>query len=480
MELYSKSDEWRFIELGKKENLPKESYRSYLRRDYARILHSGAFRRLQGKTQLFPGDESDFFRNRLTHSLEVAQIGYDLAVKLNNTDKNLKKNKLKVNPEICEIAGLIHDLGHPPFGHNGERALDDCMKDYGGFEGNAQTLRILLKLEKKERYFKKSESMNEPYIFDVEKDERVGLNLSSRVLASCLKYDNEIKFKRKESDFLQKGYYKSESEQISKIKSNVLDGRKVRENFKTIECAIMDIADDIAYSTYDLEDSLKAGFLTPYDFLSASDDIIDYIVGKCNKKYSSEQIRNEIAEVFGGILVPFIEKQKKIDKRSKNYISESLKNFIDPYDASINLSSDGYFRNEFTSYLVNMLMNGAEVEINEEYPQLSLVKLNEKKRMQVDILKHFTFRSIINSSKLKVAEFRGYDIVKSIFKALVNSKKDGYKLLPEDYQMLFNMIDEREQNRVIADFIAGMTDRYALEFYSRLFSENPQTIFKPL
>jgi dGTPase len=115
-----------------------------LTQNYARVLHSPAFRRLQNKTQLFPGYESDFFRNRLTHSLEVAQIAKTIAHKLKK-----EYPELDLEPDVCEIAGLMHDLGHPPFGHNGEMALDECMSQDGGFEGNAQTLRIITRLEKK-------------------------------------------------------------------------------------------------------------------------------------------------------------------------------------------------------------------------------------------------------------------------------------------------------------------------------------------
>lgn len=478
MNLYTLGDSWRFIELEKKENLNIELYRTQIRRDYARILHSGAFRRLQGKTQLFPGDELDFFRNRLTHSLEVGQISYDLAIKLNKTNKELKSNKLVINPEICEVAGLIHDLGHPPFGHNGEKALDDCMKSAGGFEGNAQTLRILLKLEKKERQVHTVDNQDRHYLFDQGKDCRTGLNLSARVVLSALKYDTLIKLKRDPNDRIIKGYYKTEKEQIAELKKRVLGTDKVKEGFKTIECSIMDVADDIAYSTYDLEDSFKAGFLNPFDFLTADEDMLEYISENCENKTSKDTIRNEIAEIFGGIIFPFIEEQKKIDRRnSANYISKSFNNFINPIEASNNLASDGYMRTEFTSYLVNQFMNGARVEMNKQFPQLSKVYLDEKTRLQVDILKHFTFKSIISSSRLKIAEFRGYDIVKQIFKALVD--KDGFKLLPEDFQKIYKNIDESEQYRVIADFISGMTDRYALEFYCRLFSENAQSIFKP-
>ncbi|UIL26860.1 dNTP triphosphohydrolase [Rhizobium leguminosarum] len=124
-----------------------ESWRPPFVRDFGRIIHSASFRRLQGKTQVFPGHESDFFRNRLTHSLEVAQIAEGIADRLNEVFADKLGDK-KIDSRLCAAAGLVHDIGHPPFGHNGERALDDKMKLYGGFEGNAQTLRILSRLEK--------------------------------------------------------------------------------------------------------------------------------------------------------------------------------------------------------------------------------------------------------------------------------------------------------------------------------------------
>lgn len=144
--LYGKNCTKRQIEKPKPDN---SKSRSPYRRDYARLIHSPSFRRLQGKTQLYPGHESDFFRNRLTHSLEVAQIAKGIALRLNFEEPFLQANP--IDCDLVEFAALAHDLGHPPFGHNGERALDDCMKQWGGFEGNAQTLRILTVMEKKKR-----------------------------------------------------------------------------------------------------------------------------------------------------------------------------------------------------------------------------------------------------------------------------------------------------------------------------------------
>src|SRR5690606_8743936 len=129
--IYSKQDFARELEEAEK----ADEGRSAFRRDFCRLLHSPSFRRLQGKTQLFPSDESDFFRNRLTHSLEVAQIAKGIAQNLNSKIEFFKKNPIDL--DLVEFAGIAHDLGHPPFGHNGEKALDDKMKDFGGFEGNA-------------------------------------------------------------------------------------------------------------------------------------------------------------------------------------------------------------------------------------------------------------------------------------------------------------------------------------------------------
>ena len=223
----------------------ERAYRRPARRDYARLIHCPAFRRLQGKTQLFPGVESDFFRNRLTHSLEVAQIAKSIALKLNCDSPYFQRHPLDL--DLVETAALAHDLGHPPFGHNGEEALDSCMRRAGGFEGNAQTLRILARLEKKK-----------PAAIASKVDERVGLDLTCRTLASVLKYDRHIPFERTD-DGVVKGYYDSERELVERIKKAVL-GRRVAPDgtFKTIECGIMDLADDIAYSTYDLEDAFKA------------------------------------------------------------------------------------------------------------------------------------------------------------------------------------------------------------------------------
>jgi len=446
------------------------SYRSEYRRDYARIMHSPSFRRLENKTQLFPGRESDFFRNRLTHSLEVAQIAKSIAYKLN---KELG-NEL-ILPDVCEIAGLIHDIGHPPFGHNGEKALDDCMKDCGGFEGNAQTIHVITRLEKKEA------PQNNTAFTDKGDDVRCGLNLTARSIASALKYNAAIPVFRDVGAELVKGYYLSDKPIIDIVKEKLV-GDSSGDSFKTIECSIMDIADDIAYSTYDIEDAFKAGFLTPYEMMAAQDGIYEQISKKLEKDHIAigvEECRGIVIALFNDVWQDMIEIQKGIATDDANFENKTVLNFINSYVYSKQMASDGYLRTKFTSFLISRFVNGLSIELNEQCPLLSSVQIDNQIEKEINILKHFAFVCLISSSRLKVVENRGYEIISKTFMKLASN--DGFKLLPEDFQQLYHQATTDEgKRRVICDFIAGMTDRYALEFYGRLFSENPQTIFKPL
>lgn len=185
--LYSEKDKARRYETANTQDLSRSAFR----RDYARLLHSPAFRRLQGKTQLYPGHESDFFRNRLTHSLEVAQIAKGIAQKINYEVDYFKENP--IDTDLVEFAALAHDLGHPPFGHNGELALDDCMASFGGFEGNAQTLRILAVTEKKVTLNGEGESVSRAGV-----DQRLGLDPTYPISRGCLKVRPTNPSKKKE------------------------------------------------------------------------------------------------------------------------------------------------------------------------------------------------------------------------------------------------------------------------------------------
>ena len=191
-------------------------FRTHYQRDRDRIIHSTAFRRLKHKTQVFVNTSSDHFRTRITHSIEVSQIARTLG------------KIFKLNEDLCETLSLAHDLGHPPFGHAGEKALDTCMKNFGGFDHNIQTLRIVTILEKK--YYKFN-----------------GLNLTLETLDGLIKHNGPILNKDKYENILGKNIFKNK---INYIKS------------PSLEAQLSSISDDIAYNSHDLEDGLNAGFFS--------------------------------------------------------------------------------------------------------------------------------------------------------------------------------------------------------------------------
>jgi dGTPase len=497
MSLYSsKFDEKRFIKEPVYDELPNESYRTNFRKDFARLIHCPSFRRLSGKTQLYPGKESDFFRNRLSHSLEVAQIAKSIAIKINHSYELRKGKPFDLDTDLVEFAALAHDIGHPPFGHQGEHALDQCMLSYGGFEGNAQTFRIIAKIEKKFLI----DAENAPYGINNEKtDIRTGLNLCTRTLASVLKYDKIIP-KTKEQRLKKlplkyaykvlpvKGYYDSEKGMVSKLKENILRGKSLPNGikFKTIECSIMDLADDIAYSTYDLEDGLKGGFYHPLDIIFSKDKLLEKVSEEVSRKLdrsiSTSDIRDNFIEIFDRWLNP-----KNLDAQLKELYeaqmsSSSILYYLmqQPYKTSKQMSKDGYSRVSLTSYLVGRFIRGIRVEVNRDFPALSRVYFDDDTLLMVEILKTFNYESMILSPRLRVAEFRGKEIVRQIFESLSDYKNKGYQLMPKDYQDLYLSVKTNEKPRIICDFIAGMTDRYCIEFYGRLKSEDPETIFKPI
>ncbi len=447
----------------------KEPGRSAYRKDYARLLHAPAFRRLQGKTQLFPGSESDFFRNRLTHSLEVAQIAAGIAETLNATQPELIPDPIDI--DLVQFAAIAHDLGHPPFGHNGEHALDQMMKEYGGFEGNAQTLRILTSTEKK--LVKIGNDLTSVF----------GLDLTFRTLASVLKYDSPIQEVRKKTASLSKGYYMSESALVKKIKSNVAPN--VEGKFKTLECAIMDLADDIAYSTYDLEDSLHAGFVSQISLLEAL--------------FNVEKIRKDVLRKTNVALAeqgyPEIDEREMLERALTIFDLSSLANMFeskdDVYDSKLktglaavkvysfdqHLTKDVLLRTKFTADRIGRLINAVKFVYNKEHPALSTVKLDRGALLDVEILKHLNFELVIRSPRLAVVEYRGKDIVTDLFKAVISS--DGHLLSGPwkgEYQ---NSPTKHQKYRVACDFISGMTDTYAVEFHNSLFG-NGKNLYKPI
>jgi dGTPase len=234
----------------------------------------------------------------------------------------------------------------------------------------------------------------------------------------------------------------------------------------------MDLADDIAYSTYDLEDSLKAKFLTPLEILSLGEDFRSKVATEVSKavkyKFTEDDVLEELIKIFGEVV-----------EESSDSIVELTK-VVNAYQRSEEIATSGYARIALTSQLVGDFISGVEFEYNDELPVLSKASLNKETLRQVETLKRLTYNAMILSPRLRVAEYRGSEIVGAIFEALTEPK--GRYLLPNDVQLLFDRFDgcQNKKMRVICDFIACMTDSYAIEFYARLKSENARTIFKPL
>lgn len=510
IEFYLNTDFDREVEIA---DDPIEPYRSGFRRDYARIIHSAAFRRLQGKTQLFPGDESDFFRNRLTHSLEVAQIAKSIAIRLNYQLSQNGYERASIDTDLVELAALAHDLGHPPFGHTGEAALDDCMKSFGGFEGNAQTLRILAKLEKRQTEPTGDDAV-EFVEFQDRRDLRRGLNLCYRSLAATLKYDKRIPIHRDASASLSKGYYHTEADLVSRIKESV-NRNGLEGEFKTVEMQIMDLADDIAYSTYDLEDALKAGFASPLDLLSKINDN-EISISVTQKLFKSrndreynlfnpseadkeifEELRSRAAQVILDMLQDYL--GRAVASLEEQYANADMSAAdiwaIEAARADIvatlavkletiskSVANNGYVRTKFSSYLIGKRMKEINIEINELEPALSLVDVPENIRFEIDVLKHMTFELHVKSPRLRLLESRGKQVVKELFECF--DGEHGGELLPIDWRQRLTALNdfpdkETHRKRLICDYIAGMTDAYALDMYSRLKSANPSVLFRP-
>ena len=496
--MYTNNDRKRHyleLEYDPREHDPTE-YRTEFRRDLARVIRSHSFRRLVGKTQLFPNNESDFFRNRLTHSLEVAQIAKSISLKINRTldEKEIDKD-IRIDLDLVELSGLAHDIGHPPFGHQGEEILAEKMRNHGGFEGNAQTLRILSKIEKK--IIRPDGLLGHGGFNKKGDDYRGGMNLTSRSLASILKYDfnikENIKHSKDKNKIVFKGYYDEEAELVKWIKKSVSGEYKIK-NFKTIECQIMDIADDITYSTYDLEDAFKAGFISPIDMLiqdtffyeGISKEVNDLIQNNefadKSEKITPDSIKDIISDLFKFMFQLPLEIEG-VENLNRNDISGEEYSFLkNQYTTRYNdlITKNGYTRAHFSSQLIKHTISGINFELNEDKPVFSKIWLDTSDLIRVEVLKRIAFKTQILSPKLQAQELRGKRIVGEIFDYLLPNGNNPPKLLPDDFKIIYLQKPgiETHQYRTICDYIACMTDRYAMEFYGRITSENPSSIFK--
>jgi dGTPase len=451
--------------------------------------------------------------------LEVAQIAKAIANRLNNTSRYFKGPEQTIDLDLVEFAALGHDLGHPPFGHIGEAALDELMQEAGGFEGNAQSLRIISKLEKKELSTLGRSDISAsggPIIVDGI-DRRLGLNVTFRATASVLKYDSLIPESAsfREAPGVQKGYYSVDTELVSEIRRRVLGNaaETQKANFKTIECSIMDVADDIAYSTYDLEDVLKSGLVDPMQILVRGEDesLMGEIAERVNEGLKKEYPTKDLAElewsdcqfilleVFRSMFMSTSSEARAIRQERKELarqVKDDPDSWGDPPEVIIEyweryrraaaigetaeeLANNGYARCRFTSSLIEQAVKSIYVVPSEIHPALHQVRLDVEEFKRVEVLKRLNFRLVISSPYLRMIEYRGRQIIRRIFAALTS--EEGSRLTPVDFQVAFDGVAKAaDKKRVVCDFIAGMTDWYALEFYDRLRSSSAATIYKPI
>ena len=353
---------------------PENSIRNPYQRDRDRIIHSTSFRRLKHKTQVFVNTEGDHYRTRLTHSMEVSQIARTLA------------RALGLNEDLSETLSLSHDLGHTPFGHAGETILNMCMKKYGGFDHNIQTLRIVTLLENK--YYK-----------------FYGLNLTIETLDGLIKHNGPIK---------NLTFYK-------KILRKNLFNKKINfSSFPSLESQIAAISDDIAYNNHDVEDGLRAGLFTIQEFSS-----IPFVSKLINKHLKN--IKNFRREII-------------ISQIVRDLINLMVMDVIDTTNKNLKKSNPQ--------------------SVNDIYKQDHLIVDFSKKMKKADKqIKDFLRSNMYNHKKVIVNTNQGKKIIKDLFIYLL---KNHRKYISRE------SIKNEKKERAIADFIAGMTDRYAINLHSKI------------
>jgi dGTPase len=354
------------------------AYRSEFQRDRDRIIHSTAFRRLEYKTQVFVNHEGDLFRTRLTHSIEVAQIARSMA------------RTLKLNEDLTEAIALAHDLGHTPFGHAGQDALNECMKPYGGFEHNLQSLRVVDHLESRYADFP-------------------GLNLCYETREGILKHC-AVKNARH---------------------LGPLGERFLQQQQPSLEAQLTNLADEIAYNNHDIDDGLRAGLLEIDQIREVS--FFETYYMKVKSKYPDLKDRRLIHEII---------------RRMINHLVTDL----------INTSSA----------LIDAASPPSVEEVRKENGPL--LSFSDEMRDANLELKRFLRQNLYLHYRVHRMTTKARRIVYDLFQAFM----ENYRLLPPKHQKHYLQQHEINGNegaaRCIADYIAGMTDRYAIGEHKRLFN----------
>ncbi len=368
--------------------------RSPYQRDRDRIIHSAAFRRLKHKTQVFVYHEGDHYRTRLTHSLEVAQVARSIA------------RALGLDEDLTESLSLAHDLGHTPFGHAGERELDKCMADHGGFDHNAQSLRIVTSLERRYAGFD-------------------GLNLTWETLEGLVKHNGPL--------LLATG------EPVEKYRKTGLPHAILQfctahdlelDSFASAEAQVAAISDDIAYNAHDIDDGLRAGL------------------------FDIEALRH--LPIVGGAvdevdnLWPSLDRHRRVHETVRRVISWMIFDVID--QTRINVENGGINS-------VEMIRQAAS----------ATVSFSPTMRADNEVLQGFLATHMYQHEKVLAIMTRARRVVRDLFDAYRNDPKQ----LPQGWQDHGYTRGDSDQARQVCDFIAGMTDRYALDEHKRLFDLGP-------
>lgn len=403
--------------------LPEEHYsrRSDFARDRARLLHSSALRRLAAKTQvLSPTQGLDFARNRLTHSLEVAQVGRELATSLG------------LNPDVVDTACLAHDLGHPPFGHNGERALNAWSADIGGFEGNAQTLRLLTRLE--------------PKVFGPD-GVAYGLNLTRASLDASCKYPwPDTRSVADPSGRAKFGFYRDDVAAFEWLRDGAPEGRLC------IEAQVMDLSDDIAYSVHDFEDAIFGGYID-VAALSARVDH-DELVDSMFEWIGGELTHDELIAAFDRL--------------------DNLSVWIDTWDGS--RLAQSRLKN-LTSQLIGRFAGGAVAATRAAFPQQALSRFGadivvpREIQAEIAVLKGIVAAFVMSRNTRQPIYTLQREYLTSLADAL-------YERGPEDLDAGFASdwriaADDAARRRVVVDQVASLTDQSALAWHERLTKDRP-------
>jgi len=368
--------------LGRRHEESHPTYRNEYQRDRDRIIHSAAFRRLEYKTQVFVNHEGDLFRTRLTHSLEVAQIARSIA------------RELGLHEDLTEAIALAHDLGHTPFGHAGQTALNNCMHNFGGFEHNIQSLRVVDKLEQKYAGFE-------------------GLNLTFETREGILKHCS-----------------------IANAKELGDVGQRFLEKTQpSLEAQLTDLSDETAYNNHDIDDGIRYGLITINDLLKIELFSKQYEI--VNKKYpgldDKKLIHEIIRRMINVMVVDLIDTSRnKIEDAKLRSISDVRKQ-----DARIMAFSDG----------------------------MMAKKLELKQFLRKNLYQHYR----VHRMSKKAA-----DVIESLFNAFI----EDLKILPTEAKTHCDILKEKHGDigiaRGISDYIAGMTDRYAIVEYERIY--NPRQL----